>query len=191
MRNRRSVALATVIALVCFMAIPATDAAAKGKGKYWCEKESKYSKGLGEKLFKKCHFILMKKDELDLSDDQVEKVVTIKVQAKKDYIMKKASIEAAAVDIKAELWKDDIDVNAINRLIDTKYSAKNEKAKMLVKAYADLKDTLSPSQMEELKKLWKECEEEKECQRCDMGHKKGMMGHYWGQSPFFSGGKKS
>jgi hypothetical protein len=154
------------IAIICLLAgmVAVSDAEAR-KGKYWCEKEghgykSKSSKGLGDKLFMKCHFILMNKDELDLSDDQAEKVMDIKVKAKKNYIMKKAEIDAVAVDMKVELWKDELNVDAINKLIDTKYALKAQKKKDLVASYAELKKTISSAQMDKLKELWKQCETE-------------------------------
>lgn len=176
MRKKTLIVFFAVCVLACLIVVP--EAQAAGKGKYWCESEKYSSKGLDEMLFKKCHFILMNKEELGLSEEQVDKVVALKTKAKKDNIMKEAEIEALAIDVKAELWKDEIDLNAVNKLIDTKYDLKKQNAKNLVASYAELKKILSESQMDKLKELWKKCEAGEQHGMMmgeGMGHKGQMM----------------
>ena len=60
-----------------------------------------------------------------------------------------------AVDIKKAMWQDEIDVSAVNALIDKKYSLKTEKAKMLVAAEVQLQSILTAEQKQELKQLKK------------------------------------
>lgn len=118
-----------------------------------CAEEKKNS--LKEKFFYKAGLFLKHADEIGLSEEQVKQIKDLKHSTKKAYVMKKAEIEVAAIDFQAGLYGK-VDVNAMNGIIDKKYDLKKEKAKMLVKAYADLKNILSDSQMEKIKELYKE-----------------------------------
>ena len=114
-----------------------------------------YKHGLDDKLHEKTHLIFSNKEELGLSDSQVEKIKELKIATKKDIISKDASIDIMAVDIKAEMWKDPINVDKINKLIDKKYDIKKEKMKIIVKTYADIKDILTKDQKAKLKEICK------------------------------------
>ena len=59
------------------------------------------------------------------------------------------------IDIKEKLYMDKVDVSGINALVDKKYELKKEKAKYLVKQYADLKAVLTDDQLDEMKSLWR------------------------------------
>lgn len=113
--------------------------------------------GLDEKFYMKAGLIIKSQDELGLSDEQVKKVKDLKHATKKDLIMKEAEIEVIAVDIKAALWEDKIDLAAINGLIDKKYEIKKGKAKALVAAYATLKGLLTAEQLKSMKALYSQC----------------------------------
>jgi len=117
-----------------------------------------------KKFFQKAHFVLKNEEELGLSDKQAEQIKNLKIKTKKDLIRKKAEIDILAIDIKAEMRKDPINTNAINKLIDKKYGLKKDKAKALVSAYAALKNTLTAEQKTKLKDLLKK-------------HKKKMAQH--------------
>lgn len=132
---------------------------AKGDEKY---------KGFDEKMCKKFEMIYENKDELDLSEDQKEKLLDAKMKLKRDLIRKEADIKLLALDIKSELYKDEIDTKTINPMIDKKYAMKAEKTKASVAAYATIKDTLSEKQMETLKELYKKCEKEEYYKKCPM-----------------------
>ena len=69
--------------------------------------------------------------------------------------MKEAEIEVIGVDIKAKLWEDPIDVQAINALVDKKYDLKKEKTKYLIATCAALKGILTDSQKDKVKELYK------------------------------------
>lgn len=110
--------------------------------------EGKEDRGKDEdKFFKKFHLILENKDMLNLSEDQMQKIMDLKINAKKDVIRNNAEIEIVGLDIKVELKKDKIDLKAVNKLIDKKYDLKKNKAKALAQAYAKLKDILTPEQL--------------------------------------------
>lgn len=106
-----------------------------------------------QKFYKKAMMIIKNQEELGLSDEQVEKIKDLKISTKKDLIRKKAEIDILALDIKASMWEDTIDLDAVNALIDKKYEIKKEKAKALVAACAVLKSTLTADQKKKMKSL--------------------------------------
>ncbi|MFH1552248.1 MAG: hypothetical protein ABID83_01225 [Candidatus Omnitrophota bacterium] len=119
------------------------------------KKEKGYDKGLDEKIFCKAKFILQNEDELGLSDKQVEKIKALKFETKRELVKRDAEIDLVMIDIKEKLYMDKVDVPGMNALIDKKYEMKKEKAKYLVKQYADLKAILTDEQMDKMKALWK------------------------------------
>ena len=120
-----------------------------------CAKKNKKKGGLEEKIFHKAHFYKSNADALGLSEEQVDKIKSLKSEAKKDLIMKKAEIEVLAIDIRALLHDNEVDVKAANDLIDKKYKIKKEKSKNLVQALADIKAVLSAEQHDKVKEIWK------------------------------------
>lgn len=119
-------------------------------------------------FMKKVKLIYRFQEELGITDEQLESLKTIKNTVKKDIIMKKAEIEVISVDIKAALEVDDIDVTAVNALIDKKYEIKKAKAKITVEALAKLKNVLTPAQKDKLKMLIKE---RKDCPKMEKGRR--------------------
>ena len=105
---------------------------------------------LSSKLMKKAHCLIMNQEELGLSDEQVAQIKELKYSTKKALISKKAEIELVIVDAKRALWNDPIDVEAVNALVDKKYTLKKEKAKTLVAAYAKLQSVLTAEQKKAL-----------------------------------------
>ena len=106
-------------------------------------------------IMMKAHCLISHQEELQLSDEQVAKIKDLKYNIKKALISKDAEIELVAVDIKQAMWQDAIDIAAVNALVDKKYALKNEKAKMLVAACAQLQSILTDEQKKELKQLKK------------------------------------
>lgn len=153
--NRKTM-IAVVLCMALAINLVALDAYAgdhgKGKGQHF---------DLEDKFCKKAHFILENKEELGLSDKQVEQVKDLKLKTKKDLIGKKAELEILGLDIKAAMWNDPLDVNAVNKLIDKKYDIKKEKEKSLIGAYAALKGLLTEEQKEKMKGLFKKCKMDK------------------------------
>lgn len=133
---------------------------------YDCKKSGSHGYGsksysAKSKILHKAHFLMEKKEELGLSDEQVAKIKDLKLNAKKVSIKRGAEIEIIALDIKAAMWQDAIDTEAIDALIDKKYEIKKEKAKSMVRAYAELKGILTAEQKDKLKELYKACKKEK------------------------------
>ena len=141
----------TVISLVAFLVIAVPTLAYTDTD---CDcKKMRHKAKIEEKVFKKIHVIMKNKDALKLSEDQITQIKKQKVDAKKDFIRKKAEIEVISVDIKSKLWDETIDVSGINKLVDQKYDLKKEKTKSLIAAYAELKKILSEEQKEKLEEL--------------------------------------
>lgn len=156
---------AAVLALILVFSVTMADAYTSGHGKSkkgYHYKSEKHKDDLESKFYRKAMLVYKKRDELGLSEKQAKSVKSLKLEAKKDLIRKKAEIEIIALDIKAKLWEDEVDAAGVNKLIDRKYELKKEKAKALVGAYATLKDMLSAKQKEKLKELYKECKKGKD-----------------------------
>ncbi len=150
-----------IVALIMFLGVGLSAAFADTHGagmkKEYHHKDKDYKKAdLESKFFYKAHKLLKKKEELGLTEKQVDKIVDLKVATKKDLIRKKADIEILALDIKSQLYEERINVRAVNDLIDKKYEIKKAKAKALVAACAELKGVLTKAQKEKLKWLYKE-----------------------------------
>ncbi|MBU4342461.1 MAG: Spy/CpxP family protein refolding chaperone [Candidatus Omnitrophica bacterium] len=120
-----------------------------------CEKGKSDKHNMEDKVFHKAMMLIKNQEELGLTDEQIKKVKDLKIATKKDVIKKKADIEILGLDIKAALWDDVVDLNALNALIDTKYELKKEKTKSLVAAYVELKGVLTEEQKTKLKDLCK------------------------------------
>ena len=132
-----------IVILSCFLV---TSAYADSR-----EKSRHKGYGLDTKIFHTIHLALKNKDELGISDEQYEKLKTLKANTKKDLIKRKAEIDIIGVDIKSKLGEDTIDTKSINKLIDQKFELKKAKAKSLVEAYAAFQNILSDDQKKKLK----------------------------------------
>jgi len=128
---------------------------------------------LEEMFFHKAGLIMKNAAELGLSDDQLQKVKTLKLDAQKSMIKADADVELLVLDIQAALEKDEIDVNNINSLIDKKYGIKSQAAKVFVGAYGELKKVLNKDQMKKLHEIWKK--EKMQDGKCAM--MEGKEGH--------------
>ena len=163
MNKKRVLAVFLVLTLV-FSAV-AIETYAGGMGGHG-------KKGLEGKFSSKAHMILKNKEELGLTDEQVATIKDLKLKTKKDVIRKKAEIDVLALDIKAAMYGDTIDTEAVNELIDKKYEIKKAKTKSLVAACATLKGTLTDDQKSKMKDLYKNCKKQMK-----QGRMKGKMGH--------------
>ncbi len=141
-----------VVILLALVFVVGVSSIGYSRGGY---KKSHGDKKFDEKVMMKLHLAMMNKDELELSDNQISKIKSLKVNTKKDLIKKNADIEILAVDIMSGLWAEKIDTRSINQLIDKKYNIKKEKAKALIAVCADLQKILSKNQKESLKEIMK------------------------------------
>jgi len=146
-----------ILALVMCLGFGASVAFADtpGRGHEGMREEYK-PQDLESKFFYKAHKLLKHEEELGLSDKQIERIKDLKLTTKKDLIQKEAEIELLALDIKAQLYEEKVNLRAVKDLIDKKYELKKAKAKTLVEAYVTLKDVLNKVQKEKLKELYKE-----------------------------------
>jgi hypothetical protein len=132
--------------------------------------------GMHDKMFThKAQLIMENAAELGLSDDQVQKIKSLKMSVTKSMIKSDADVELLVLDIEAALEKEEIDVNSTSALIDKKYNIKSQEAKTLIGAYADLKKVLSKDQMKKLHEIWNK-EKMKDSKCMMMGEKGKMMG---------------
>jgi len=150
MKRRLIVLTALAMCLVFVPFVCAAHADSHGKCKMSYKKED-----LKSKIFNKAHFMLMNEKELGLSDAQVKSIKDLKLKAKKDMIKQNADIAIVAADIKAMMYEDPADLDAIDLLIEKKYELKKAKAKYMVQTYTSLKNILTSEQKEKLKELWK------------------------------------
>lgn len=140
----------------CLLAMAKTPALADPMMR--CERMCKFDKmwskmDLGDMFIYKAHFILSNAEELGLSDDQVDKIIALKLNAKKSLIKYDADIDTFALDIMSELKKDDININMINAMIDKKYAVKTQRAKDIIAACVNIRKILTDEQRKKLKDM--------------------------------------
>jgi len=149
-----------VLILVAIFALAGTQLYAKHSGGGYHGKSSCGGKGyhhdasLESKVFMKGHFLMMNQDEIGLTDEQIDKVKSIKMATKKNLILQDANIAVLKIDIRGMMKQDPVPMDEIDALIDQKYSLKSDRAKMLVSAYVDMKGVLSDEQKEKTKEIW-------------------------------------
>jgi Spy/CpxP family protein refolding chaperone len=150
-----------ILFLAAIFAVSSMAPAALAGGK----RDGYYKKhyGMDDKLYKKAHFMLMNSKELGLSQMQEDEIKSMKIEAKKYLIDQDAKIDKIKVDLKAAMWGDDVDLDAVNKLIDKKYELKKEKAKYIANSCAMMKNILDDKQKESLKELW--YEKKKKCDK--------------------------
>ena len=141
-----------VISLVLAFSILTIPAYAFGSKHH---KDKDKHKDLESKVLWEAGFLLEHKEDLALTDEQIAKLETLKLETKKSMIRKDAEIEAISLDIDAKLKTDDATPDAVNALMDQKYELKKEKSKELVAAYFDLKNLLTDEQKAKKKELFK------------------------------------
>ncbi len=164
--NKKTV-MGVFLAIALIFSVMTVEALAYGDGKAKGQHEN-----LEERFSGKAHMILKNEDELGLTDKQIKEIKKLKIETKKDLIQKNAEIDIIALDIKAEMYKKQIDADAIDRLIDKKYDLKKEKAKSLVKACVGVKETLTSEQKDKLKDIQKKCKKEMMKKSMMKGNKK-------------------
>ncbi len=165
MRGKMKVGMAVVFLWVCFLTFGSARAESKckegmmDKGMCMAGMEKSGKMGMEQKMdfeemfYHKTGFFLMHSEDLGLTDDQKEKIQTLKMKVKKSMIMKEAEIDVAAIDIMDMLKADQTDMSAVNKLIDKKYGVKTQKAKELAVAYVEAKGILSKDQMKKAKDI--------------------------------------
>jgi len=124
-----------------------------GKGFGW--QEHKRS-DIASSFFHKAGFLMREKESMGLSEDQVQSIRNLKLEAVKSLIRNKADIKIFDLDIRSQLHQEKPDVAAIQKLIDSKYEAKKAFDKSMVDALVKLQAVPNDKQQEALKNLKKE-----------------------------------
>ena len=131
----------------------------EGHGRKECamrgdQDEDAYPCPIVDKIMKKAHFFLENKDEIGLSEEQVDTIRGLKLQVKKSLIRSEADMQIMMLDMKAKLGDDTLDVEGIDTMIDQGMGQMAQTAKANVDVYAKLKAVLTPEQVEKAKALW-------------------------------------
>jgi len=144
-----------------------TAALAYPQGKSKCLKcAQKASKCKISKLKSKTKLLWENQEDLGLKDDQLEKIADIKHATIKELIQLKADKDIVKVDLKSLMYADTIDVDEANKLIDAKYQAKKDSAKVYIKAVSDIQQVLSKDQRSQWKELCKKAKDKPSCAKC-------------------------
>lgn len=122
-------------------------------GKHYAQKNNK-AKSLDKMVKQKAYFFMNNAEEIKLSDEQKTEIEAIKMDSKKDGILKDAEIDVIKLDIHHALKQDPVDIAAVKELISQKYALKQEKAQNFAEAYGRLKDVLDDDQMKKAKEIW-------------------------------------
>jgi len=105
------------------------------------------------KLKKEAVLLLTHKEHLALTDEQTNKIKDVKHQAMKDIIQQNANIDVIMIDVQSAMWKEKIDLEQVNKLIDSKYGAKVKIAKAYVKAVSDIQSVLNDEQRKKVQEI--------------------------------------
>ena len=118
--------------------------------------EGAFASGFEGMFFHKAHSLLDNEAELGLTDDQVQAIRGLKIEARKTLITQEAQIEVLKLDLRSLLDQDTVDTAAAGLLIDQKHEIEKAMAKDLVADFAKLKSVLTAEQRQKMKALWKE-----------------------------------
>jgi len=109
--------------------------------------------GLCDVTTKQAHFVLKNQDELELTEEQVTQIMIIKADAKKDAIQRQAELDIIDVDIRSQLWENEINEEEVLTLVTKKCQVLEAKQKTAVQSYISLKGILTGEQKEQVKQL--------------------------------------
>jgi Spy/CpxP family protein refolding chaperone len=109
-------------------------------------------KGMGGPGHMGCGALIGMKDELELTEDQVEKLKTMKMERQKRAINDKAAVEILELELKELLSEETIDIKAVDGKIDRIASLKAKMHKDKIHTMVDSKNVLTAEQKEKLGK---------------------------------------
>ena len=113
-----------------------------------------------EVFFRKIHFLLNDPKGMGLSDQQSAKVRQLKLEVKKDLVMRDAEIKAVDLDIEADLWEDAKNTDEVNKLVDKKYELEKARFKTMIGARRKLDDMLTAEQKKVLNNSMEKTEDD-------------------------------
>lgn len=91
--------------------------------------------------------------ELNLSNDQINKLEDMLLQHKKEMIDLKSSIAKKQLDLEALLDKDNVDDKTIMQKVDELIAMRGDLQRRYIKMILDMKKVLNPEQFKKLKEL--------------------------------------
>jgi Spy/CpxP family protein refolding chaperone len=116
------------------------------------------------KFYSNTKIIMSNSAKLGISDAQIDEVRKMKYDTKKNKIKACADIKIVGVEISEALWKEKVDIDKVNALIDKKYQMKAQLKKDMVGSYVSLNEMLTADQKEMVKSIRK-------AEKCDMSGK--------------------
>ncbi len=99
------------------------------------------------------HFYFSNREALGLTDDQLEKLHDIKVNFKKSFIMDKAKLEVAKIELEEQLDGDQVDMKAVKKKAKEISGLKETLLLAKVRTRVDAKKILNEEQRKKAKKL--------------------------------------
>jgi len=132
---------------------------------------------IASKAMKKASFYLSQKDELKLSDDQVNTLKTTKADLEKSNIQMEAAMKTSMIDLEQKLSEETVDVEGLNAMIDKNMAGFAQGAKESIAAYAKIKTTLTDEQRAKAKELWKSKKGDSDCSKGACSHEKCNKDH--------------
>lgn len=123
-------------------------------------------------FFDKMKMIMVHKETLELTDDQMAAFKKLKVETKKNLILKESEIEVNDVDLKAQIWESDWQADDLNKLIDKKFDLMKEEAKILVTGFSTLKSILTKDQEKLLHEKFMESPHKSKAMMCPISESK-------------------
>jgi Spy/CpxP family protein refolding chaperone len=149
--KKRLMYIVLLVAVAALISAPVAEAdhGGKDKGGYGSSKGD----GLEGKFCSQARGILKGRDELALTDKQVDQIRALVAETKKGLIKQDADIKTLKVEIDTLMWESPFDVENVNVLIAEKYDLKEKKAKYIVSAHDKLFKLLTKEQQEKANKL--------------------------------------
>lgn len=109
----------------------------------------------------------MHQEAFGITEEQMSKIKDIKHKAVKELIQLDADKEIVMVDLNSAMKAESIDVNVVNKLIDTKFAAKTKSAKVYAKAISDIQMILTKEQRVQWNQMFGQSKWGKEkCAKC-------------------------
>lgn len=119
----------------------------------WIEKEVKRG-GMGSGMMMGCckkEFFLCCKEKLELTDEQVKSLKSIKMDFIKADIQKEADLKIAELELKELMAADKMDMAKVEKMIKDIHMMKAEKKIAHLKAFEKAKSILTPEQLKKQK----------------------------------------
>jgi len=94
--------------------------------------------------------------KLDLTEGQKTAIHEIRISLKKDMIRKRADLKIAQLELRSELRKDAVDMNAVESQVKKIEGLKTDMKLTLIKSWEEIKSKLTPDQRKHLTELLRE-----------------------------------